>query len=247
MEQSSYVITGASSYLGREMARYFQKKGGKIVLTSRSVSHELENLQGDSVRYLPGLDLTNDSDLNQLQLETGKFLVDRFHVLNCIGYFPGYKSIEDTSDQEARDTLMSNVLTVFGTANRLLPLMVERGGGFFVGYSMHTAYQHYPYMGIFTAAKQALEGLIKGISNEYLEKGIHANVVSMATLLTETECRMKPHGDYDNWLEPINVCEITDNLIEHSNGLVNGTVIHTYKYSDTYFGQSYIERIKRDI
>jgi short-subunit dehydrogenase len=123
--------------------------------------------------------------------------------------------------------------------------MSERGGGHFIGFSMHTAYQHYPYMAIFSAAKIALESLIKGISNEYLQKGIFANVISLATLLTETEKRIKPYGDYPNWLQTEEVCGIVDNLIKHSDGLLNGNVIHAYKYSSTYFGESYRERIRK--
>lgn len=245
MKTKSYVITGASSYLGKTFAKYLCKTGNKVVLTSRRSCEDLSSLQSDSVLYLPGLSLVEENDLDVLCKEVGLFFERGFHVINCLGYFPDYKSIESMSIEEARNVLESNVLAVFGVANRLLPLMSERGGGHFVGFSMHTAYQNYPYMALFSAAKMALESFIKGISNEYLKDGIIANVISLSTLQNDNELRMKPHGDYSNWLKADEVCRIVKNLIEHSSGFVNGSVIHAYKYSETFFGESYFDRIKK--
>lgn len=239
----SYIITGASSYLGKAFAAYLCKAGNRVVLTSRRTCEDLALLENDDVLYLAGLNLVDEQDLDTLRKEITCFVKGRFHVINCLGYFPDYKSIESTTLREARKVLESNVLAVFGVANRLLPLMSQRGGGHFVGFSMHTAYQNYPYMALFSAAKMALEGFIKGVSNEYLKEGIVANIISLSTLQTETELRMKPRGDYDNWLRADEVCKIVKNLIEYSAGLVNGSVIHAYKYSDTFFGESYYDRI----
>lgn len=245
MKKKSYVITGASSYLGRALASYFCKTGNRVVLVSRRECEELSSYQSDDVLYLSGLNLVDEKDLDTLRKKVSLFIDGQFHVINCVGYFPDYISIENLSLEAARRVLESNVLAVFGIANRLLPLMAERGGGHFVGFSMHTAYQNYPFMALFSAAKVALESFIKGISNEYLKYGIYANVISLSTLQTEIELKMKPHGDYDNWLRAVDVCKIVDKLIKHSAGLVNGSVIHTYKYSDTFFGESYIDRIRK--
>ena len=62
----------------------------------------------------------------------------------------------------------------------------------------------------------------------------------------DIELQMKPQWDYENWLMPDEVCKIVDGLIEITDWLVNGSVIHTYKHSDTYFGQSYYDRINVD-
>lgn len=245
MNNKSLVITGASSYLGKAFATYFCKAGNRVVLTSRRVCEDLAYLQNKDVLYLPGLDLTDEKNLDVLHKEISIFFDSGFHVINCLGYFPDYKSIENMSMSEARSVLDSNVLAVFGVANRLLPLMSERGGGHFVGFSMHTTYQNYPYMALFSAAKTALESLIKGISNECLKDGVHANVIALSTLQTENELKMKPHGDFDNWLKAEDVCMIVKNLIENSAGLVNGSVIHAYKYSKTFFGESFMDRIKK--
>lgn len=244
---NSFLITGASSYIGKALVKYYSgAPSNRILMSSRSASEELSSLQSENILYLPNQDLSTDSGLDVLFRVSKDFFTGSFHVINCLGYFPGYKLLVNTSLDEAKRVLDSNVLSVFGVAHRMLPLMCKRGGGHFVTFSMHTTYQCFPYMSVFTAAKSAVECLTKGISNEYLKYNIYANVISLSTLLTEKELDMKPHGDYVNWLKPDEVCMIVDNLICNSNGLINGTLIHTYKYSDTYFGESYLGRIEKD-
>ncbi|MCL2682687.1 MAG: SDR family oxidoreductase [Bacteroidales bacterium] len=252
-EQQAYVITGATSYLGEELAKYYSSEGNKVLLTSRKPISErsrkasecLEKLRNDNVIYLSDIDLIVESSLDQLRDEIKRFIPNKFHVINCVGYFPDYKMIEDMSIIEAKKVFDSNVLSLYNVAHKLIPLMCERGGGHFIGFSAHTAYQHYPKMSAFTAAKIAVESLIQGISNEYLENGVIANTIALATLDTEEERRIKPKGDSSSWLKTDEVCTIVDNLIRSSSNLINGSIIHAYKYSKTYFGQSYFDRIKK--
>lgn len=243
-EQHSFVVTGANSFLGRAFAKLLSKNGDyKVFLTSRSKFNFNGLLEKKNVFYLPEIDLTVESEAEKLATAINDFLPDRFHVINCLGYFPGYETIEEIKIETAKKIFDSNVLTLYSVANKLLPLMCKRKGGHFIGFSTHTSYQHYPKMVAFTAAKTAVESLIRGIANEYLEKGINANAIALATLLTETELKIKPKGDSKNWLNTDEVCELVENIILQPSKLINGNVIHIYKYSDSFFHQSYFDRI----
>ena len=245
-EQHSFVITGANSYLGRAFAKMLCKnKNYKVFLTSRNKFNFKGLLEGDNVFYLPEIDLTVESDVEKLTDAINDFLPNSFHVINCLGYFPGYKTVEEMKIVTAKRIFDSNVLALYSVANKLLPLMCKRNGGHFIGFSIHTSYQHYPKMTAFTAAKAAVESLIKGIANEYLDKGINANTIALATLLTETELKIKPKGDSKNWLNTNEVCELVESIILQPSKLINGNVIHIYKYSDSFFHQSYFDRITK--
>jgi len=245
VEQHSFVVTGANSFLGRAFAKILSKNEDyKVFLTSRSKFNFNELLKKKNVFYLPEIDLTVESDAEKLAIAINGFLAGKFHVINCLGYFPGYEMIEEINIATAKNVFDSNVLALYSVANKLLPLMCKRKGGHFIGFSTHTSYQHYPKMVAFTAAKAAVESLIRGIANEYLEKGINANTIALATLLTEAELKIKPKGDSKNWLNTDEVCEFVENIILHPSKLMSGNVIHIYKYSDSYFHQSYFDRIK---
>lgn len=244
-EQHSFVVTGANSFLGRAFAKMLSKNEDyKVFLTSRSKFNFNGLLKKKNVSHLPEIDLTVESDVEKLATAINDFLPGKFHVINCLGYFPGYETIEKINIATAKNVFNSNILALYSVANKLLPLMCKRKGGHFIGFSTHTAYQHYPRMVAFTAAKAAVESLIKGIANEYLNKGINANTIALATLLTEAELKIKPKGDSKNWLNTDEVCEFVENIILQPNKLISGNVIHIYKYSDTYFHQSYFDRIK---
>lgn len=240
----SFLVTGASSFLGTAFANYLAKNTeGKVFLTSRSQHDFTKLVKNDNIAYLPNIDLNNELEIEKLKQEVDKFLEEEFNIINCVGYFHGYDSIEETSLIEAKKIFDSNVLSLYAIAHKFLPLMKQRKGGNFVAFSAHTVYQYYPQMVVFTAAKAAVEGLVKGIANEYSEFNIIANTFALATLLTEVEKKIKPKGDYKNWLLTEEVCETVVDIISHRNKLINGNIIHLFKHSHTFFHQSYFDRI----
>lgn len=249
-ELNSYLVTGASSFLGKAFAKKLsENKNNRVFLTCRSkIEFDEENTLDDmiangNVYYLPNIDLTVEKDIDLLFTEVDHFFSERFHVINCLGFFGKYEMIEQMNIDIARKIFEGNILALYSVAHKIIPLMCSRGGGHFVGFSTHTAYQNFPLMAAFTAAKVAVESLIKSISNEYLSEGIIANAIAPATLKTKVELEMKPNGDHENWLELSDVCNLVDDLILCSNNIVNGTIIQAYKYSDTYFNQSYYNRV----
>lgn len=243
--EHSFLITGGSSFLGRACAKQIAMNNEyRVFITSRKdVSEEFNNiLYRTNVRYLPNIDLTKEPDMTKLTEEIDKFFPGKFHVINCLGKFTSYSRIEETTIEMAKEIFESNILTLYAVAHKIIPLMKIRGGGHFIGFTSHTSYQNYPLMATYTASKAAVESLIKSISNECLADKIYANVIALATLQTPIEKAMKPNGDYENWLAPEQVYEIIRNVILYSSNLVNGTIIHAYKYSDSFFGKSFYER-----
>lgn len=240
MNKNNFLITGASCSLGSAFLNELSNRDCKVIATSRRT---LEVPLDPDVLQVPDIDLTDDNDLDRLSQVLDSEFDYRFHVINCTGHFPGYVDVVDTKMQEAKQVFDGNVLAVIGAATKFIPMMARLGGGHFIAFSSHTVYQHYPKLAAFTAAKAALESLIKGIANEYSGVGIVANTFALATLLTELEKKMKPKGDFANWLNPESVANTVVKFVQENNNLVNGNTIHLFKHSETYFRQSYFERI----
>lgn len=245
--QSSFLITGASSFLGRSLADTLsQDDSNRLFLTSRKPANSTNGLKKNkNVFQLPGIDLSTEEDLSRLATAVDGYFPGKFHIINCLGFFPGYERLDDLPIGEARKVFDSNVVSLYGVAHQLIPIMRKRKGGHFIGFSSHTNYQHYPNMVAYSAAKAAVESLISGIANEYLHQGIIANTIALSTMDTHVEWKMKPRGDRKNWLRPVEVSRFIQDFVRQPGGLVNGNVIHLYKYSQSYFHQSYFERIKK--
>ena len=243
----SFVITGAGGDLGRSLSEYLIAEAEVRLLLTTHGRHDFENLQETNrVRYCPNLDLTDEQDLATLATEVDQTFSTQFHVINCAGYFPGYKPLVEIKVPEARRVFESNLLTVYGVASALLPLMQARKGGHFIAFSSHTDYQSYPLMAAFTSAKVGLESLTRSIAHEYSKDNVIANTLAVATLATELEKRLKPLGDHENWLQPSQVCRLVRELIKSPFSIMNGNTIHLYNHSESFFHQSYFDRISSE-
>jgi 3-oxoacyl-[acyl-carrier protein] reductase len=244
--KSAFLITGASSYLGMTLGRILsQNDRNRLLLTSRRPPGPARGIKNKHVHYLHGVDLSQEEGLSTLARAADDYFPGKFHIVNCLGFFPGYEPMEQLPFGDARKVFESNVVALYGVAHYLLPLMCKRKGGHFIGFSSHINYQHYPHIVAYCAAKAAVESMICGIANEYLSRGIIANTIALSTMYTETERKMKPQGDRQNWLKPEAVSRFIQDLVLQPAALVNGNVIHLYKYSDSYFHQSYFDRIKK--
>ena len=248
MPNNAYIITGAASNLGRAFVKSISlRSDANLVATTRSSARLSEFDERSGSLYLPGLDLLREGDLASLVSAVRSFAGARFNIVNCSGYFPGFRGISETDPGVMRKVYEANVLTVYSVAHALLPLMAERGGGHFVAFSSHAVLQSYPLMSAFTSAKAALESLIRSIANEFGRDGVTASAFALATIDCAQERELSPNGDFEHWLKPEQVVQIVESFVEGQSSALNGNTIQMYNYSDTYFGQSYYDRIGRKL
>ncbi len=238
---SSIVVTGAAGFLGRSITQAAIDRGWAVLVATRNTLSPLPG--SEKVFHVDG-DLSTMSGARRLADAVRAYLGDQqFAVANCVGSFPGYRGILDIDGDQAEAVFRSNLLTVYNTAHVLLPLMRQSGGGRFLAFTSHSRYQAYPLMAAFDAAKAALVQLVRHIANEESRNGVVANAVALATLLTDAERRLKPHGDHNAWLRPDQVAEFVFWLLQSPGTLMNGNEVHLFNYSDSYFQRSYYERI----
>ena len=163
-------------------------------------------------------------------------------IVNCVGYFPGYKPFLDVSHDETERTIRSNFTAVYFTALSLMPLLQARGGHF-ITFSSLSVPDAYPLMAAFDSSKAAVEQLSRHIANEFGNAGVQANTFALATLKTPEEIRLKPHGDHDHWVDPREVAASVREVTDGKFGLLNGTTFKCYHYSGSFYQTSYLERV----
>ena len=132
LKDNVVVITGASSGLGRQMARGFAGQGASLVLLARRVER-LEELKGElgkeGVEVLPvKCDVTSTSDIeNAVALTKEKF--GKVDVLvNCAGASKD-KGVLDMDDDEWDFTINTDLTSVFKMTRAFGNVMKENNYG----------------------------------------------------------------------------------------------------------------------
>ncbi|MEO1199703.1 MAG: SDR family oxidoreductase, partial [Pseudomonadota bacterium] len=176
------IITGASSGIGRAVARLFASEGASVILAARREA-ELQDLADEIKAYggaaiaLPG-DVT-DEGYHQALVECAR---DRFGgvdiAINNAGTMGSPGPIADMARDTWHDTLDTNLTSAFLAAKHQIPAMVQRGGGSliftgsFVGHTVG-----FPGVSAYAAAKAGLIGLTKALAVEAADDNIRVNVL----------------------------------------------------------------------
>ncbi|MCS7230461.1 MAG: SDR family oxidoreductase [Candidatus Kryptonium sp.] len=182
------IITGASTGIGKETAKIFAKAGCKVVLASRN----LENLNkvADEIKSFNQNVLVVQSDVSDFgSLDN---LVDqtlrnfgRIDILvNNAGYGI-YGWFHQTPFEEIEKIMRVNFLGSAYLIHKIVPIMIEQGGGIVVNVSSVVGKRGVSGMGIYSASKFALTGLTEALRVEYKKLGIHFIGVHPGT--TETK------------------------------------------------------------
>lgn len=234
------VVTGASGFLGKAIVASAAQdpRLSQVIAVHRKESGE--RLQ--KCEQLFGTNLSTSAGQDSLRKAIGKSRPAKISLIHCAGHFPRLAALHATGETELRRTIDDNLVSLIGTARALVPAMRRQCWGRIVAFSSHARSEHYPYMGLFNLAKAALESAIQTLANENARFGISANALMIATLSTEFERSLKPQGSFSDWLDPASVAQFALDIACSDNALLNGTLLHYWKHSDSFFGQSAFER-----
>ncbi len=171
------LVTGASSGIGRAVARLLQGRGFTVFGTSRVHSGKMER-----VEMLP-LDVRSEESVNtcvRVVLErAGRLDV----LINNAGYVLG-GAIEETALEEARAQFETNFFGLVRMVKAVLPIMRRQGGGRIVNISSLAGLAAVPFLGFYSASKFALEGYSEALLHEVMPFNIHVSLVEPGFIRT---------------------------------------------------------------
>lgn len=170
-------ITGASRGFGRIWAEAFLKRGDKVAATARNIEtlQELKDQYGDAILPIQ-LNVDNRQEafdaVNKAAAHFGKLDV----VINNAGYGL-FGTIEEASEQEARQQIETNVFGLLWITQAALPIMRKQGHGHIIQLSSVLGVFTLPVLGIYNASKFAVEGLSETLAQEVKGFGINVTLV----------------------------------------------------------------------
>jgi NAD(P)-dependent dehydrogenase (short-subunit alcohol dehydrogenase family) len=181
-ETRSILITGSSSGIGRATAERFAARGWRVFASMRNPDAGGAELRARAAAAgwrltTPALDVTSDDSVAAASAEVLRDAGGRLDVLvNNAGYY-AFGPLEETSPDELRAQLETNVVGVLRVTRALLPAMRARRAGTIVTLGSVSGRVAVPIGGPYHASKWALEGMIEALRLELIPFGVRVALI----------------------------------------------------------------------
>ena len=180
-----WLITGTSRGLGREIAIAALEAGHHVAATARKVSDlaNLEKTYGDKVLTL-ALDVTNESQANEAVQKT----ISTFGRLDVLVNNAGYGNvapIEDTSLEEFREQIETNLFGTIILTKAALPYFREQRSGHFIQVTSIAGRIGPTGRAPYAAAKWGVEGFSETLAKEVATFSVKVTIVEPGGFRTD--------------------------------------------------------------
>ncbi len=214
------VITGTSSGIGLELAKFFLKSKHNVLAISRNNS-ELRKLNLKGL-YAVDFDITNYERYDSLNKYLNNFKnVDV--LINNAGLLIN-KPFEDTSLEDFQKVYSTNVFSVAMLTQLLIKRMNNRSN--VVNISSIGGVEgtlKFPGLAAYSSSKGALNILTEMLAEEYKEQGIHFNSLALGSV--QTKMLNKAFPGFQASTSAKDMAEYIYNFAMEGHKLINGKVI----------------------
>lgn len=181
----TWLITGCSSGIGREIAEAVLASGDRAVVTARKSADiaDFAERYPDTALTLP-LDVSDDAQV-EAAFRAAEARFGGIDVLvNNAGY--GYlAAIEEGEEAEVRAQFETNVFGLLAVTRRVLPGMRSRREGHIFNLSSLGGLVAFAATGYYHATKFAVEALSESLSHEVGPLGIRVTIVEPGAFRTD--------------------------------------------------------------
>lgn len=187
--KNTALITGASSGIGRELARIHAAQGGDLILVARrqealqSLADELKADHGTESLVIAA-DLTREEAPQEIYNLVSEAGITVEYLINNAG-FGGRGKFHERAWEEDRSMIQVNIVALSALTRLFLPDMVARNSGRILNVSSTASLTPGPLQAVYFASKS----YVTFFSNALLEE-LHDTNVTVTALLpgaTETE------------------------------------------------------------
>ena len=177
------VITGCSSGIGLETAKYLQEQGIKVYATVRD-SEDIDILKGFGLNNVLKLDVTKVDEvslvIDSVIEKDGKIDV----WFNNAGYGQA-GAIEDISTDILREQFETNVFGLHECTRKIIPIMRKQGYGKIIQHSSVLGLVSLFGRGAYNASKYAIEGLTDTLRLELKGTDIYAVLLNTGPITSD--------------------------------------------------------------
>lgn len=193
MERKTVLVTGASTGIGRELARVFASRGYDLVLTARSadklrkLAEECARLYGIDAAVIPA-DLSRPEAAEDLYraVITRNSGIDV--LVNNAGFSTG-GAFAGTDAGDVRDMLQVNIVSLTTLSRLFLTDFILRGKGGLLNVASTAAFMPIPGVAAYAASKAYVLSLSESLADELRGTGVTVTVLCPGPTVTEFAAR----------------------------------------------------------
>lgn len=179
-----WFITGASKGFGLSLVKQLLAAGQKVAATSRYVASLVKAVGEVSDNFLPlYVNLSDEKSVAEAIQTTQNTFKSIDVVINNAGYGIG-GSIEELTDEEARESFDINVFGTLNVIRAVMPYMREQKSGHIINISSIAGIAAGTGWALYAATKFAVIGLSEVLADDVRSMGIKVTVVAPGAFRT---------------------------------------------------------------
>lgn len=183
------IVTGASSGMGRDIAKLYAKEGAKVLAVARR-EERLKDLADESKNF-PGEIVALSADMmvkDQIEgmIDKAIEVFGRLDILvNNAGIMDNMAAVGDYMDELYEKVFDVNVKALFLSTRKAIKHFEEAGGGVIVNIASIGGLNGHVAGAVYTASKHAVVGLTKNTGYAYAKQNIRCNAIAPGAIATE--------------------------------------------------------------
>ena len=181
-KDKTYIITGATSGIGRCIARTLAKKGARLLLLGRDIKklNSLKNELSLTSQTSHNVAVFDSNNLDSIESAVAEF-ASKFK-LNGFIHSAGALNpmlLRDLNLTKMHELININLLTFFALAKSALKHgRYAKSDTSIVAISSMAAFGAEPGLSVYSASKAALNSAVRSLAKEYSKKGVRINAVA---------------------------------------------------------------------
>ena len=191
LQNHRILVTGASSGIGRVTAILLASHGAKLIITGRDqarLNETLLSLEGDG-HAAETFDLTGEDDISDFM----KAITSDDRPLSGIFHAAGIGLVRPLKLSKAKqfdEVFSSSVKSALALSRGAAMRGVMKDNSALIFMSSVAAQSGQTGMSIYSAAKAAIDGMVKSLSVEFAPRRIRVNSIAAGAVVTEMHQRL---------------------------------------------------------
>lgn len=214
------IVTGATRGIGRAIARSLLEEDVRVCVGARSqdeIKSTITDLEKEHSSKVTGVvcDVRSPDQIQSLFARAVASFGGVDILVNNAGIGLS-KTVEQTTPDEFRAVLETNLFGVFYCCREAIPLMKTRGGGYIINISSLAGANPHAEMAAYTASKFALNGFSEALMQEVRHDNIKVSYVMPGSV--DTEFGGIHSANRQDWkLAPEDVATVVMDLLHHTS------------------------------